>query len=98
MMECPEKMGDMKIVCFASIDPKHRHTRRTRLMIDRKAIGSLRGLAICEGLGHHSFYMFSCNDAWASITDSWHQSLKEAHTQAESEYAGVSETWKFKPS
>jgi len=96
-MECPGTIGGMKVICFGTIDSQQRHTKHTRQVIAHKSIGPLRRLVICEGLGNHSFYMFGCNDLWASITDTWHQSLKDAQAHAESEYAGVSETWKFKP-
>ena len=54
----------------------------------------MAGLAICQYLGETAFYLFGCDEAWQTITDTWHETLEEAQDQAEFEYAGVTATWR----
>ena len=35
----------------------------------------------------------SCDPAWNTVTDTWHETLEDALEQAEFEYEGVAETW-----
>jgi hypothetical protein len=82
-MECPDTIGGAKVVCF------------TRLAVESES--RVSGLAICQHTGGQTFYLFGCDSAWRSISDTWHQSLTEAKKQAEFEHAGVSASWQSKP-
>jgi hypothetical protein len=55
--------------------------------------GPPAGLAICQHEGKDGYYLFGCNGEWQSVTDTWHQTIEEAKSQAEFEYTGVSTTW-----
>jgi len=91
----PEVVGGYKIVCYTSIDSRHRFTAKTRQIVRGKLMGSMSGLAICRPGKAEEFYLFGCDQDWNVVTDTWHQSLSEAKEQAEYEYEGVSETWQY---
>src|ERR1041385_7066512 len=91
-MECPDSIADLPVVCYTPIDSRHRHTRRTRHMIDGELAGPSAGLAICkrEDVTPNDYFLVYCNEEWELLTDTWHASLEEAQHEAESEYEGVS--------
>ena len=95
--ECPDKIGNAKVVCYTFIDARHKHTGNARQIVGGELVGPACGLAICHYTGEDSFYLFGCDNSWETITDTWHKSLEEAQAQAEFEYAGTSATWQFKP-
>ena len=39
------------------------------------------------------FYLFSCDSEWRVMFDTNHETLDEAHRQAEFEHSGISESW-----
>jgi hypothetical protein len=53
----------------------------------------MAGLAICQYPGDTAYYLFGCDEAWRTITDTWHETLQRAREQAEFEYEGVTSTW-----
>jgi hypothetical protein len=96
-MECPAIVGGAKVICFSPIDSRHRHTGNTRQIVAGVIMEPASGLAICQYSGEDAFYLFGCDVAWNSVTDTWHEDLQDALEQAEFEYEGVSETWVYKP-
>jgi hypothetical protein len=52
-------------------------------------------LAIGQYAGETAYYLFGCDDAWNTLTDTRHETLEDALRQAEFEYEGVSQTWKI---
>ena len=95
--ECPDTIGNAKVVCFTRIDSRHKHTGNTSQITASQVVSTVTNLAICQPQGEQAFYLFGCDDTWRNITDTWHQSLEEAKAQAEFEYVGVASTWKSKP-
>jgi hypothetical protein len=50
-------------------------------------------LAICQYADEDGFYLFGCDATWATITDTWHESIAEAKAQAKFEHTGTMDTW-----
>ena len=49
------------------------------------------GFAVC---GHENdYYLFTCDDAWNVMFDTWHQTPEEAKRQAEYKHPGISSHW-----
>jgi hypothetical protein len=96
-MECPNTIGNAKVICYTRIDSRHRYTGNTRQIVGGELVGPASGLAVCQYPGDTAFYLFGCDETWSNITDTWHESLDDAQHQAEFEYVGVSSTWVFKP-
>ena len=93
MKSAPAQIGGAKVICYTSIDQRHRHTGNTKQIVAGILQGAAAGLAICQYEGEDSYYLFGCDSEWTSVTDTWHQSFEDAKRQAEFEYVGVSTTW-----
>lgn len=87
--DSPATIGGLRVTCFSGAGWKPR--------VDCSSFGIAQGavlrVAICEQTPSGPFYLFGCNEHWASVSDSFHLSLNEAKAQAEAEYPGISETW-----
>src|ERR1051325_8345984 len=93
MKSVPDDFDGAKVICYAPIDVRHRHTGNCKQFVAGTLQGAAAGLAICQNEGENAFYLFGCDADWNVLTDTWHQTLEDAQHQAEFEYAGVSETW-----
>ena len=91
----PAVIGGYKVVCYASIDSSHRFTGKTKQIVRGELMGAMSGLAICKPDKTDEFYLFGCDSKWNVVTDTWHQSLSEAMEQAEFEYEGVTQAWRY---
>ena len=89
----PKMIGEAKILLAIRIDDKFVHTGNTQQFVDGQLLGPMYGLAICTYDNGESFYLFGCNEAWESITDTFHTTIEEAMDQAEFEYEGTSGHW-----
>jgi hypothetical protein len=93
MDPAPRVVSGAKVICFTPIDERHHHTGNCKQIVAGIVQGPAAGLAVCQYPGENCFYLFGCNAAWGSVTDTWHETLEEAKEQAEFEYEGVSATW-----
>lgn len=89
----PREIDGTRVICFTPIDERHRPTGNCKQTVGGIVQGPAVGLAICRYLDEDCCYLFSCNAAWESVTDTWHPTIEDAKVQAEFEYAGVSATW-----
>jgi hypothetical protein len=94
MQPAPREIHGARVVCYSPIDHRHRHTGKCRHHVAGVFQGSASGLAICQYPGEDAYYLLGCNGEWEAITDTWHQTLEEAKSQAEFEYEGVAATWR----
>ncbi len=97
-IECPDLIDSLRVICFTSIDSRHRHTGKTKHLAGGNVLGRANGLVICESMenGCASYLLFGCDDQWNVLSDTWHATLEEAKLQAEFEYEGTSKTWNTK--
>lgn len=91
----PAVIGGFKVICYTSIDSRHRFTGKTKQIVRGELMGAMSGLAICQPDKTDAVYLFGCDTDWNVVTDTWHQSLDEAKEQAEYEYEGVTQTWEI---
>jgi hypothetical protein len=89
----PHLIDDAVVVLFTTLDARHRPTGTCRHIINGTLVGPAAGLAICRHAGEAGYYLFGCDKAWNTVTDTWHSTLDEAKAQAEVEYTGVSLSW-----
>jgi hypothetical protein len=89
----PKQIGGLNVVLCTPIDERHRYTHGSRHMIGGVPWGPAAGLAICQDEGSDSFYLFGCDEHWHNVTDTWHETIDEAMSQADFEYEGVASTW-----
>lgn len=93
MRPAPREMGDLEVVLYSPIDERHAHSGECTHIIGGAPWGPAQGLAICRYKGDSSYYLFGCDSDWSDVTDTWHETLEDAMSQAEAEYPGVSRTW-----
>jgi hypothetical protein len=89
----PKQIGGADLLLFTPIDQRHRPTGNCQHFVNDVRQGPAVNLAICTYSGEPGYYLFSCDEEWAVITDSWHETLDGAMSQAEFEYDGVNATW-----
>lgn len=89
----PPKIGDSRVLCFCVLDRRHRHTGNCIHRRGDVVQGPAICLAVCQYLGDDGYYLFSCNEKWDVMADTYHVSIDEAKQQAEFEYSGTLGTW-----
>ena len=52
-----------------------------------------QGLTIYYDEKEEAYYLFRCDSDWVSLSDTWHQTLEEALSQAEFEFQGITDAW-----
>lgn len=90
--DIPDFIGNARVVCYAVINLAL-PTGNTQHFVNGKLFNAAYGLAICENKPGDGYYLFSCTDNWAEVTDTWHETIEDAKDQAEFEYAGISNNW-----
>ena len=93
MRPCPSIVGGARVVCYTHIDERHIKTEHAVHLTKGREIEDPRGLAICQYDGEDAYFLFGCNEDWDSQCDTWHETLDDAKSQAEFEYAGTVQTW-----
>ena len=93
MPEAPDVIGGAPVVLYSPIDQRHRPIGGCRHAVADVLQGPAAGLAICRCEGEDTSYLFGCDGGWNAVTDTWHQTVRDAMRQAESEYEGVWRTW-----
>jgi len=95
MPACPRIVGNAKVICYTTIDARHRHTGNTKQVVNGVVLGSAAGLAICQCGKDGSFYLYGCDANWNVRSDTWHEDLESALCQGEFEYEGTTQTWQY---
>ena len=83
-LNIPTIIGGGRVLFYTRIDERHVPRRPTATVP--------YGLAICD-LEESGIFLFTCEDDWMPIFDSWHASVDEAKRQAAFEFDGVDSTW-----
>ena len=89
----PPPIDDMRVLLFTPIDWRHSPTEETAHTVDGEPFGPAAGLAICQDPTSSAVYLFYCDDNWNAMTDTLHESIKDAKAQAAFEYSGVQDSW-----
>ena len=93
MAQVPSNIAGAKVVCFSPIDERHRATGYCRHFVGGDLQGPAACIVVCQYPGESGFYLFYCDARLNVITDTWHNDLDAAKSQAELEYNGLSQTW-----
>lgn len=90
----PMEIDGADVVCFAAIGDWQRHTGRCRHYVNDELVLFVAGLAVCRYRDDPGgYYLFRCDPEWHRITDTYHETLEEAESQAEFEYEGIAASW-----
>ena len=84
----PTIIGGGRVLHYTRIDERH---------VARKESTDLPyGVAICDVEGS-GIFLFTCEDDWMPVFDSWHASIEEAKRQAAFDFDGVDSSWEEPP-
>lgn len=83
----PTIIGGGRVLLFTRIDGRH---------VGHYGGALPFGLAICQA-DHGAVFLFTCEDGWVPVYDSWHQTVDEAMQQAAFQFEGVALTWEHPP-
>lgn len=89
--EPPGTVGGLRVVFYSVLDHRQRPTGACSHVVAGEPQVPFGGLAICHSEG--GYVLFYCDQAWNTVTDTWHTSIERAKEQAESEYEGIDRTW-----
>jgi len=91
--DAPKEIEGAAVILFTTIDSRHVPTGGCRHVVRGVLEGPASGLAICRYPGDVGYYLFGCDSDWNSVTDTFHETVEQAKSQAEFEYQHVSLTW-----
>ncbi len=91
----PTDIGGATVLCFSIFGTWQRQTGLCRHIVPENIELLVAGLAICQYPDDPGYYLFRCDSDWRSITDTYHDSIEEAKSQAEFEYVGISARWQY---
>ena len=89
----PMEIGGAEVLCFAAFATWQRQTGLCHHIVPENVELLVAGLAICQYPDDPGYYLFRCDSDWQSITDTYHESIEEAKSQAEFEYVGIAAKW-----
>ena len=88
--ECiPTIIGGGKVLLYSRIDDRHRASQQVE--------AEPYGIAICQEKDGRGVLLFTCEDDWMPVFDSWHATTDEAKAQAASQWDGIADTWEEPP-
>jgi hypothetical protein len=88
----PLELHSAKVLQYTIFDETVYSTDATKHSIAGTAMEMPAGLAIASADG--AFYLLYCDENWQVLTDTWHQSISEAKSQAEFEFEKLGD-WKI---
>ncbi len=84
----PERIDGARVLLAADLEGAV-VTGNTRHVVGGVEVTDFSVLAIAQYDGDPAVYLFYCDDAWDTITDTWHDSVEAAIHQAEFEFNPV---------
>jgi hypothetical protein len=90
---CPPTINEARVVTWAKVDDTVRPTGNTVHRFNGPVLGPVPCLAICQYAEDEGYYLFYCSEDWEPLTDTWHQTLEDAKSQAQFEYEGIDSRW-----
>jgi len=90
----PKEIGGAIVRCLAAFSAWQSQTGLCRNIVSENIELLVAGLAICQYSDDPGYYLFRCDANWRAITDTYHDSIAEAKSQAEFEYVGIGATWR----
>ena len=94
-IEMPDFIGGEQIICYTVVDLSS-PTGNTQHFVNGKLQSAAYGLAICKLELEPGYYLFYCDNNWTEFADTWHETIDDTKDQAEYEYAGITNFWKYK--
>ena len=93
--EIPDLIGNARVICYVVVNLSS-PTANTQHFVHGKLQDAAYGLAICQYKPEGGYYLFYCNNDWVEFADTWHETVDDAKDQAEYEYTGITDFWRYK--
>jgi hypothetical protein len=90
------ELGGAKILEYLTLTLEQKRAGNTSHVIGGKEQVEFSGLAICQYEDDEGIYLFYCDSEWNVLTDTWHETVKDAEDQASFEFEGLEYKWKKK--
>jgi hypothetical protein len=92
----PTEIDGADVLCFAAVGDWQRQIGRCRHYVNDELVLIVAGLAVCRYQDDTGcYYLFRCDPEWHRITDTCHETIEEAKSQAEFEYKGLAASWQY---
>lgn len=89
----PPIIACARVICFALVDDDVHFTGRCEIVIDGKALGPVKRLAICTNPIGNALLSLYCDEDWNCLAAAGHASVEKAKASIESAYSGISHKW-----
>ncbi|MFD6394723.1 hypothetical protein [Nocardia sp. NPDC060259] len=89
MCDQPPRLLDGAVVEMFASARGAESTGRTRHYVGGEPVTWIDRLAIARYDDAENVYLFYCDEGWAVITDTWHETAEDAIAQAEFEFEGL---------
>jgi hypothetical protein len=93
-VDAPCKIDGAVVLETAEIQGRAVPTGATRHFSGEGEIGPVPHLALAQYSGESGVYLFYCDENWTVLSDTFHDSVAAAKSQAEFEYARSITTWR----
>jgi hypothetical protein len=94
MSAAPAEIDGATVVAYAVVDESVRPTGGTVHRVAGDILEPAARLAICCYEHSAGYYLFYCDYNWQVLTDTYHDNLEAAKSQAEFEYSGITPRWR----
>ena len=89
----PENIDGAKVLAYLILDSSQAKTGMTSHYVDGKLVENIFALSICKYANDSGYYLFYCDRNWKTITDTYHENIVGAKSQAEHEYLNSFNCW-----
>ena len=91
----PPVLFSARVVAYVAIDSLIEYTGRTLMLVNGKALGRVKRLAICESLAEpRTIFLLHCDDSWNGLAAVGADTVDDAKAEAERNYPGLMGQWK----
>lgn len=89
----PPIIACARVICFAFVDDDVHFTGRCEMLVDGKALGPVKRLAICTNPIGNALILLYCDESWNCLAAAGHSTVEKAKAAAEQAYSGISLKW-----
>ena len=89
----PPIIACARVICFAVVDDDVQFTSRCEMLVDGKALGPVKRLAICTNPIGNALILLYCDEDWNCLAAEGHATVEKAQASAERAYSGISHKW-----
>jgi hypothetical protein len=89
----PAHLAGSCVLQYVVLEPQHRATKECRHVVGGREPIDIKGLAVVRDESSGGCLLLYCDSAWSVLTDTWHETVVGAVSQANFEFAGIEKAW-----